>query len=53
MHRDESDGRCSEIFKIRPRERWRWRETMKCSLLQKMEDVALPIFKKRGQLGLK
>jgi hypothetical protein len=25
MHRDESDGRGSEIFKIRPRERWRWR----------------------------
>jgi hypothetical protein len=51
MHRDESDGRCSEIFKIRPRERWRWRETMKCSLLQKMEDVALPILKKEANWG--
>ena len=26
LYLDESDGRCSEIFKICPRERWRWKE---------------------------
>ena len=46
MHRDESNGRCSEITPQREME-------VECSLLQKMEDVALPIKKKEANWGLK